>query len=599
MHWSHIRNFCIIAHIDHGKSTLADRLLEKTKTIPQKHMQDQVLDNMDLERERGITIKAHAVRMNYTAQDGQHYILNLIDTPGHVDFTYEVSRSLAACEGALLLVDASQGVEAQTISNLYLALENGLSLIPVINKIDLPGAQVEQSKKQLKEILGAEDEEILLASAKEGIGIDEILEAIVRRIPPPSGKKTESLQAMIFDSYFDQYRGAVALVRVKQGEIKKGDKIKFFSTGKEFEVDEVGYLRLKLVPAEKLSPGEVGYLMANLKNVSDTRVGDTITSAVNPVSEPLPGFKNIKPMVFSGLYPINADNYQDLREAMEKLKLNDSALAFEPESSNALGFGFRCGFLGLLHMEIVQERLHREYDLSLIATVPNVEYRVTKTDGETVWVENPALLPTPDKTEKIEEPFVDVNIITPTEFIGNIMKLCQERRGVYKTTEYVDKTRASLRYQVPLSEIIFDFYDKLKSTTKGYASLDYDFLDYRESDLVKLDVLINGDPVDALSAIVHREKAYHWGKSLCSKLRELIPRQLFEVAIQAAIGNRVIARENVAALRKNVTAKCYGGDITRKRKLWEKQKEGKKRMKQIGAVEIPQEAFLAVLKVER
>jgi GTP-binding protein LepA len=562
-------------------------------------MQDQVLDNMDLERERGITIKAHAVRMNYTAQDGQHYVLNLIDTPGHVDFTYEVSRSLAACEGALLLVDASQGVEAQTISNLYLALENNLALIPVINKIDLTGAQVEQSKKQLNEILGAEEEEILLASAKEGIGIDEILEAIVRRIPPPSGKKTESLQAMIFDSYFDQYRGAVALVRVKQGEIKKGDKIKFFSTGKDFEVDEVGYLRLKLVPAEKLSPGEVGYLMANLKNVSDTRVGDTITSAVNPVWEPLPGFKNIKPMVFSGLYPINADNYQDLREAMEKLKLNDSALAFEPESSNALGFGFRCGFLGLLHMEIVQERLHREYDLSLIATVPNVEYRVTKTEGEIIWVENPALLPTPDKMEKIEEPFVDVNIISPTDYIGNIMKLCQDRRGVYKTTEYVDKTRASLRYEIPLSEIIFDFYDKLKSTTKGYASLDYDFLDYRESDLVKLDILINGDPVDALSAIVHREKAYHWGKSLCSKLRELIPRQLFEVAIQAAIGNRVIARENVSALKKNVTAKCYGGDITRKRKLWEKQKEGKKRMKQIGVVEIPQEAFLAVLKVER
>ena len=599
MHWSHIRNFCIIAHIDHGKSTLADRLLEKTKTIPQKHMQDQVLDNMDLERERGITIKAHAVRMNYTAQDGQHYVLNLIDTPGHVDFTYEVSRSLAACEGALLLVDASQGVEAQTISNLYLALENNLALIPVINKIDLTGAQVEQSKKQLNEILGAEDEEILLASAKEGIGIDENLEAIVRRIPPPSGKKTESFKAMIFDSYFDQYRGAVALVRVKQGEIKKGDKIKFFSTGKDFEVDEVGYLRLKLVPAEKLSPGEVGYLMANLKNVSDTRVGYPIASAVNPVWEPLPGFKNIKPMVFSGLYPINADNYQDLREAMEKLKLNDSALAFEPESSNALGFGFRCGFLGLLHMEIVQERLHREYDLSLIATVPNVEYRVTKTEGEIIWVENPALLPTPDKLEKIEEPFVDVNIISPTDFIGNIMKLCQDRRGVYKTTEYVDKTRASLRYEVPLSEIIFDFYDKLKSTTKGYASLDYDFLDYRESDLVKLDILINGDPVDALSAIVHREKAYHWGKSLCSKRRELIPRQLFEVAIQAAIGNRVIARENVSALKKNVTAKCYGGDITRKRKLWEKQKEGKKRMKQIGVVEIPQEAFLAVLKVER
>ncbi len=599
MSLSRIRNFCIIAHIDHGKSTLADRLLELTDTIPKRHMQDQVLDNMDLERERGITIKAHAVRMNYTARDGNQYVLNLIDTPGHVDFTYEVSRSLAACEGALLLVDASQGVEAQTISNLYLALENNLTLIPVINKIDLRGAQIEQTKNQFMEILGIKETEILLTSAKEGIGIQEILEAVVKRIPAPSGKVEAPLQAMIFDSYFDPYRGAVALVRIKQGEVRKEDKIKFFSTGKEFEVDEVGYLRLKLIPAEKLCCGEVGYVMANLKNVSDTKVGDTITSPAYPASEPLPGFKNIKPMVFSGLYPANADNYQELREAIEKLKLNDSSLVFEPETSNALGFGFRCGFLGLLHMEIVQERLHREYDLNLIATVPNVEYRVINRDGESVWVENPALLPTPDKMEKIEEPYVLAHIITPAEFIGNIMKLCQERRGVYQTTEYVDQTRASLKYEIPLSEIIFDFYDRLKSTSKGYASLDYDFLDFRESELVKLDILINGEPVDALSSIVHREKAYHYGKSLCSKLRQLIPRQLFEVAIQAAIGHRVIARENVAALRKNVTAKCYGGDITRKRKLWEKQKEGKKRMKQIGSVEIPQEAFLAVLKVER
>jgi len=600
MQLSQIRNFCIIAHIDHGKSTLADRLLEKTNTIPQRHMLDQVLDNMDLERERGITIKAHAVRMNYTAKDGQEYILNLIDTPGHVDFTYEVSRSLAACEGALLLVDASQGVEAQTISNLYLALENNLTIIPVINKIDLPGAQIEQTKRQLQEILGAEEQQILLASAKEGLGIDQILETIVDRIPPPAGEKNASLLAMIFDSYFDQYRGAVALVRIKQGKLSKGDRIKFFSSGKEFETDEVGYLRLKLVPAERLSTGEVGYLMANLKNVSDTKVGDTIASATDPAPQALPGFKNIKPMVFSGLYPTEADNYQELREAMEKLKLNDSSLVFEPESSNALGFGFRCGFLGLLHMEIVQERLHREYGLSLIATVPNVEYKVIQTEGKkALWVENPALLPSPDRIQRIEEPFVLANLITPSDFIGSIMKLCQERRGVYRTTEYVDRSRASLKYELPLSEIIFDFYDKLKSTSKGYASLDYDFLDYRESDLVKLDVLINGDPVDALSTIVHRQKAYQWGKNLCSKLRELIPRQLFQVAIQAAVGNRVIARENVAALRKNVTAKCYGGDITRKRKLWEKQKEGKKRMKQIGAVEIPQEAFLAILKLER
>lgn len=593
-----IRNFCIIAHIDHGKSTLADRLLEATHTIPKRHMLDQVLDNMDLERERGITIKAHAIRMNYEL-DGKKYILNLIDTPGHVDFTYEVSRSLAACEGAILLVDASQGVEAQTISNLYLALEHNLTIIPVINKIDLPGAQIPQTKHQISELLQVPEEEILLASAKEGVGVEKILETVIKKIPAPKGKPEQPLKAMIFDSLFDSYRGGVAYIRVVDGSLTRGQKIKFFSTGKEFEVDEVGYLRLKMIPAEKILAGEVGYVMANVKNVADTRVGDTITDAKNSADKPLPGFKHIKSMVFSGLYPTAAENYSELRDAMEKLRLNDSSFTFEPETSNALGFGFRCGFLGLLHMEIVQERLQREYNLSLIATVPNVKYKVTRTDGQTVWVENPALLPPPDKLAKIEEPFVSVQIITLVEFIGNIMKLCTERRGNYLTTEYIDKSRASLKYEMPLSEIIFDFYDKLKSTTKGYASLDYDFLDYREADLVKLDILVNADPVDALSTIVHRERAFNYGKSLCQKLRELIPRQLFEVTLQAAIGTRVIARESVKPLKKNVTAKCYGGDITRKRKLWEKQREGKKKMKMIGTVEIPQEAFLAVLKVER
>ena len=593
-----IRNFCIIAHIDHGKSTWADRLLEATHTIPKRHMLDQVLDNMDLERERGITIKAHAIRMNYEL-DGKEYILNLIDTPGHVDFTYEVSRSLAACEGAILLVDASQGVEAQTISNLYLALEHNLTILPVINKIDLPGAQIPQTKHQISELLQVPEEEILLASAKEGVGVEKILETVIKKVPAPQGKPEQPLKAMIFDSLFDSYRGAVAYIRVVDGSVTKGQKIKFFSTGKEFEVDEVGYLRLKMVPAEKILAGEVGYVMANVKNVADTRVGDTITAAKHSADKALPGFKHIKPMVFSGLYPTAAENYAELRDAMEKLRLNDSSFTFEPETSNALGFGFRCGFLGLLHMEIVQERLQREYNLSLIATVPNVEYKVTKTDGQILWVENPALLPPPDKLGKIEEPFVSVQIITLVEFIGNIMKLCTERRGNYLTTEYIDKSRASLKYEMPLSEIIFDFYDKLKSTTRGYASLDYDFLDYREADLVKLDILVNGDPVDALSTIVHRERAFNYGKSLCQKLRELIPRQLFEVTLQAAVGSRVIARESIKPLKKNVTGKCYGGDITRKRKLWEKQREGKKKMKMIGTVEIPQEAFLAVLKVER
>jgi GTP-binding protein LepA len=594
-----IRNFSIIAHIDHGKSTLADRLLEFTHTLPPREMREQVLDNMDLERERGITIKAHAIKMDYKSKDGNEYILNLIDTPGHVDFTYEVSRSLAACEGALLVVDASQGVEAQTISNLFLALENNLAIIPIINKIDLPGAQIDLVKNQLKELLGVEEQEIILASAKQGIGIENILETIIRKIPPPSGADTNPLKGLIFDSVFDQYRGAIPYVRIKDGSLKKGERIKFFSNQKEYDVDEIGYLRLKLVPTESLSVGEVGYVIANVKNVTDTKVGDTITSVNNPATEPLPGFKDIKSMVFSGFYPADSENYAELRDAMDKLKMNDASLTFEPESSNALGFGFRCGFLGLLHLEIVQERLRREYGQPIIATVPNVEYRVTLKDGKIVYIENPALLPPTDKVEKIEEPFVLVQIISPSQYIGNIMKLVMERRGVYKTTEYVDKTRVSLHFDLPLSEIIFDFYDKLKSITRGYASLDYELEDFKESDLVKLSILINGDPVDALSAIVHREKAYFWGRNLCQKLRELIPRQLFEVAIQAAIGSKVISRETVSPLRKNVTAKCYGGDITRKRKLLERQKMGKKRMKQIGSVEIPQEAFLAILQVER
>ncbi|HLG94599.1 MAG TPA: translation elongation factor 4 [candidate division Zixibacteria bacterium] len=595
----HIRNFSIIAHIDHGKSTLADRLLEATHTLEAREMKEQVLDNMDLERERGITIKAHAVKMSYPAKDGQTYILNLIDTPGHVDFTYEVSRSLASCEGAILVVDASQGIEAQTLSNLFLALDNNLTIVPVVNKIDLPGAQVEDTVHQLSELLGVQKEEMLLASAKMGSGIEEILEALVQRVPPPKEADESPLRALIFDSVFDSYRGAIAYVRIFEGKVKKGNWIKFFSHEQTYEVDEVGYLKLKMYPAEEISSGEVGYIIANVKRVADTRVGDTITLAHNPAAEPLPGFKHVKPMVFAGLYPSNSENYEELRDAMEKLVLNDSALVYEPESSNALGFGFRCGFLGLLHLEIMQERLSREYNLSIISTVPNVEYKVVKTDRSVALVDNPAFLPPPGEIDHIEEPFVLAHVITPSEFIGNVMKLCMDRRGVYRTTEYLDSKRARLVYELPLAEIIFDFYDKLKSTTKGYASLDYEFLEYKEEPLVKLDILLNGDPVDALSSIVHREKAYFWGRELCAKLRQLIPRQLFEVVIQAAIGSKVIARETVKPLRKNVTAKCYGGDITRKRKLLERQKEGKKRMKQVGTVEIPQEAFLAVLKVER
>jgi len=594
-----IRNFCIIAHIDHGKSTLADRLLELTGTLSDREMKTQVLDSMDLERERGITIKSHAIRMDYTASDGEKYILNLIDTPGHVDFTYEVSRSLMACEGAILIVDASQGIEAQTLSNLFMALDADLQIIPVINKIDLPSAEVASTAADLSNLLGVEEGEILKISAKTGAGVDRVLEAVVKTVPPPRGDPGKPARALIFDSAFDSYRGAVAYVRVFEGSIKRGDWIKFFGHSRGYEVDEIGFLKLKMNPRDRLSAGEVGYIIANIRNVADTQVGDTITVRSNPAAEPLPGFRKAKPMVFAGLYPSSSEDFEELRVAIEKLKLNDSAIFYEPETSNALGFGFRVGFLGLLHMEIVQERLQREYELSIINTVPNVEYRVNMTDGNRILIENPSLLPEPGKIVSVEEPYVDATIITPSEYIGNLMKLCQDRRGIYKTTSYIDSGRASLRYQIPLSEIIFDFYDRLKSISRGYASLDYEFLDYKESKLAKLDIILNGDPVDALSYIIHRDRAYQWGKSLCQKLQELIPRQMFEVVIQAAIGNKIIARETVRPLRKNVTAKCYGGDITRKRKLLERQKEGKKRMRQVGQVEIPQEAFLAVLQVNK
>jgi len=593
-----IRNFCIIAHIDHGKSTLADRLLEYTGTLRKEELVDQVLDTMDLERERGITIKAHAVTMRYRARGGQEYILNLIDTPGHVDFSYEVSRSLAACEGAILVVDASQGVEAQTVSNLYQALDHHLAVIPVINKIDLPSAHVQNTQAQIVELLGIDEEEIILASAKEGIGIEAILEAVVLRIPPPRGDPKAPLRALIFDSLFDSYRGAIAYIRVFEGEIHTGMPILFFSHRKVFEVQEVGILQLGRIPRERLSVGEVGYLIAGVKDVSDTKVGDTITGAERPASQPLPGYREVKPMVFSGFFPTDSDEgYQALRDALERLKLNDAALRYEPETSAALGFGFRCGVLGLLHLEIVQERLEREYGVNLIATVPSVKYRVRTRRGQVLEVDNPAQMPSPGEIDTIEEPYLSGHILTPIEFIGPIMQLAQERRGIYKNTDYLDPTRADLQYEFPLAEIIFDFYDKLKSLSKGYASFDYEFLAYREGDLVKLDILINKEPVDALSMIVHQEKAYEWGRKLCERLRAVIPRQLFEVTIQAAIGSKIIARERIKPLRKNVTAKCYGGDITRKRKLLERQKEGKKRMKQLGHVEIPQEAFLAVLKV--
>ncbi|MBD3404438.1 elongation factor 4 [candidate division GN15 bacterium] len=594
-----IRNFSIIAHIDHGKSTLADRLLQNTKTISEREMRKQVLDSMDLEQERGITIKAHAIRMEYLASDKQIYRLNLIDTPGHVDFTYEVSRALAACEGAVLVVDAAQGIEAQTLSNLYLAMDNDLEIIPVVNKIDLPAADPDRVAAEIVDLIGCRPEEVLRCSAKEGIGINELLEQIVKVVPPPTGDPQAPLQAMVFDSVFDTYRGAMPLIRVVNGSLQAGDRIKFFANKKIFEVDEVGYLRLQKVPIESLSAGDVGYFYASIKDVADTKIGDTVTTEKSPAKQPLEGFVDVKPMVFSGLYPAVAEDFTELREALEKLKLNDASLLFTPESSSALGFGFRVGFLGLLHMEIVTERLSREYGQTLINTVPNVEYHVYLTDGEIVTVDNPAQMPSTQVIDHVEEPYVEAQVIVPSEYVGAIMRLGTERRGEYKNTEYLSTERASLTYNFPLAEIIFDFYDKLKSVTRGYASFDYGIPYYQRSDLVKLDILVNSDPVDALSSIIHRDRAYHWGLALCDKLRNLIPRQMFEVVLQAAIGSRIISRSTIRPIRKNVTAKCYGGDVTRKRKLLERQKEGKKRMKQIGSVEIPQEAFLAALQIER
>ncbi len=593
-----IRNFCIIAHIDHGKSTIADCLLEKTGVVTAREAVDQILDDLELERERGITIKSHAIQMHYKAANGKQYTLNLIDTPGHVDFTYEVSRSLAACEGAILVVDAAQGVEAQTISNLYLAIDAGLEIIPVINKIDLPSAEIDKVSQQIIDLIGCNKEDIILVSAKAKIGIEQLLEEVVKRIPPPVGDASAPLQALIFDSLFDSYRGAIAYIRVVNGVLKTGDRIKFMKVNKEFDAEEIGILGLKRMKSDILSAGDVGYLIAGVKDVHDTKVGDTVTHAKKGSTEPLPGYKEVKPMVYSGLYPTNSDDFEDLRDALEKFRLNDSALVYQPETSAALGFGFRCGFLGLLHMEIVQERLLREYNQSIITTLPNVEYIVYTKKGAEIIVDNPAEMPPAGEIERVEEPYMKAQIVTPSEYVGNIMKLSMDKRGVYKNTTYIDPTRADLQYEFPLSEIIFDFYDKLKSVTRGYASFDYEFIGYRESDLIKLDILINGEPVDALSMIVHRSKAYDWGRKVCSKLKDLIPRQLFEISIQAAIGTKVISKSVVKALRKNVLAKCYGGDITRKRKLLEKQKEGKKRMKQVGNVEIPQEAFLAVLQID-
>jgi len=591
-----IRNFSIIAHIDHGKSTLADRLLEYTGALSAREMMAQVLDSMDLERERGITIKAHAVRLNYNAEDGKTYILNLIDTPGHVDFSYEVSRSLASCEGALLVVDATQGVEAQTLANAYLAIDNNLEIIPVINKIDLPSAEPEKAKEQIEDAVGIDSSGAVLASAKEGIGTKEILEAIVRKIPPPTGDSARPLKALIFDSWFDNYQGVIVLVRVFDGTIKAGQKIRMMMVGIEYEVAQVGIFSPKMEPVPMLSAGEVGYIISGIKNVHETKIGDTITDALHPVTEPCPGYKDIKPMVFCGFYPTSTHQYENLRDALDKLRLNDASFNFEPETSLALGFGFRCGFLGLLHMEIIQERLEREFDLSLLSTAPTVIYKITIKANDIIYIENPARLP--EHFEIIEEPFVLTTIFVPKDYIGPILDLCQEKRGTQKSFGYIGKDRIRVEYELPLNEILWDFYDKLKSFSKGYASMDYEFIGYRESDLIKLNILLNGEAVDALSLIVHKDKAYYKGRQLAEKLREIIPRQMYEVVIQAAIGNKIIARESVRALRKDVTAKCYGGDISRKRKLLEKQKEGKKRMKQVGRVELPQEAFLAVLKLK-
>ena len=596
---SKIRNFCIIAHIDHGKSTLADRIIEKTGLLPSREMQNQVLDNMELERERGITIKAQTVRVVYKAQDGEEYIFNLIDTPGHVDFNYEVSRSLAACEGAILVVDAAQGIEAQTLANVYLALDHNLEILPVINKIDLPSAEPERVKDEIEDVIGLEAQDAPLISAKNGINIEEVLERIVIQIPAPGGERNNPLQALIFDSLYDSYKGVIIFCRIMEGSVRKGTKIRMMATGAEEVVVEVGTFGAgQFFPCEELSAGMVGYITASLKNVKDTRVGDTVTDANHPCAEPLPGYKKVTPMVYCGLYPADGAKYQDLRDALDKLQLNDAALQFEAETSVALGFGFRCGFLGLLHLEIIQERLEREYDLDLVTTAPSVIYKVYKTDGEVVEITNPTNLPDPSEIEYMEEPIVSAEIMVTTEFVGAIMKLCQERRGVYLGMEYMEETRALLKYDLPLNEIIYDFFDALKSRSRGYASFDYELKGYQQSDLVKLDILINRETVDALSFIVHGESAYERGRRMCEKLKEEIPRQLFEIPIQAAIGSKIIARETVKAMRKDVLAKCYGGDITRKKKLLEKQKEGKKRMRQVGNVEIPQKAFMSVLKLD-
>ena len=592
------RNFSIIAHIDHGKSTLADRLIEETGLLTKRDMEDQILDKMDIERERGITIKLQAVRLIYNAKDGEEYILNLIDTPGHVDFNYEVSRSLAACEGAILVVDASQGIEAQTIANVYLALDNDLEVVPVINKIDLASARPDEVKAEIENVIGLDAENAPLISAKAGINIQDVLEAIVSDVPAPGGDSDAPLQALIFDSYYDQYRGVIASVRVVQGKIKAGMKIRMMAIGKDFEVDEVGIFAKGLLPVDELSAGDVGYVNAGIKNVRDTRVGDTITAADRPAAEPLPGYKKVTSMVFCGIYPADGARYEDLKEALAKLQLNDASLLYEPETSIALGFGFRCGFLGLLHMEIIQERLEREFNLDLVTTAPSVIYKVIKTDGTELWVDNPTNLPDPVEIDTMEEPIVDATIMVPSEYLGAVMELCQERRGTYINMDYIEETRVSLHYELPLNEIIYDFFDALKSRTRGYASLDYEIKEYRPAKLVKLDILLNGELVDALSFIVHEEKAVGRGRAITKKLKESIPRQMFEIPIQAAIGNKIIARETLSALRKDVLAKCYGGDISRKRKLLEKQKEGKKRMRQVGSVEVPQEAFMAVLKLD-
>jgi GTP-binding protein LepA len=595
---SRIRNFSIIAHIDHGKSTLADRILERTNALSQREMKAQLLDSMDLERERGITIKLNAVQLNYKAKDGQDYIMHLIDTPGHVDFTYEVSRSLAACEGAILVVDAAQGIEAQTLANVYLALDNNLEILPVINKIDLPSADPERVRQEVEDVIGLDASEAVLASAKAGIGIEEILEQIVEKVPAPAGDPEAPLQALIFDSLYDAYRGVVAYIRVVNGTVKVGDKVRMMATGAEFEVTEVGVFTPKTVLRDELSVGDVGFLTASIRNVGDTRVGDTITHAKRQAAEPLPGYRKLNPMVFCGLYPIDTARYNDLREALEKLQLNDSALQFEPETSQALGFGFRCGFLGLLHMEIIQERIEREFKIDLITTAPSVIYTVHLTNGEQLTVDNPSNMPDPQAIDRVEEPYVKATVMVPNDFVGAVMEICQGKRGTFIDMQYLDETRVTLTYEIPLSEIVYDFFDQLKSSTKGYASFDYELIGYKASKLVKMDIVLNGETVDALSFIVHRDSAYDRGKVIVEKLKELIPRQQFEVPIQAAIGNKIVARSTIKAMRKNVLAKCYGGDISRKRKLLEKQKEGKKRMKSVGSVEVPQEAFMAVLRMD-